>query len=111
MGDEIEVFVKSVSKQSGQLFVTMDSSVQGKEAKQVKKELATNKKLARLEKQLGGLHRIDQLRGLECDGVIKAASQTGDWFYVEPVGTTEYVPVGAATAPQSSSWVRVMRSE
>ena len=101
VGDEIEVFVKSVSKQSHQLHFTMDSSVQGKKAKELKKEGEVSKRLARLSKQLGGLHHAARLKGTECDAVVQAASYSGDWFYVRPIECTDPdqrpLPVGVGT--------------
>jgi hypothetical protein len=41
------------------------------------------------------LQKIFDLEGHECKGVIKASSQTGEWFYVEP--EVEGLPVGVAT--------------
>jgi hypothetical protein len=58
-----------------------------------KKMSPTEKKLTRLERQLGGLYRLYQLQGKECDGTIKAASKSGDWFYVQPAID---LPVGVA---------------
>lgn len=97
VGDRIEVFIKSVSKQSSQLMVTMDPSVQGTKAKELKKEGNVSKKMSRLTKQLGGAHRMGQLQGKECDGVVKATSNTGDWFYVQP--NLDNLPVGIASVP------------
>jgi hypothetical protein len=97
VGDRVEVFVKCVSKQSNQLMVTMNSSVQGMKAKDLKKETGVSKKLSRLSKQLGGLHRIRELQGQECDGVVKATSDAGDWLYVQP--DIPNLPVGVATVP------------
>jgi hypothetical protein len=55
-----------------------------------------SKKLSRLVKQLGGYKRIRELNGVECNGTIKATSNTGgDWYYVQP--DIENVPVGIAT--------------
>jgi hypothetical protein len=95
-GDRIDVYIKSVSKQSSQLLLSMDSSVQGMTAKDLKKESEVSKKLSRLVKQLGGYKRIRELTGVECNGTIKATSNTGgDWYYVQP--DIENVPVGIAT--------------
>jgi hypothetical protein len=97
VGDRVEVFVKLVSKQSNQLMVTMNPSVQGMTAKDLKRETGLSKKLSRLAKQLGGMHRIRELQGQECDGVVKATSNAGDWLYVQP--NMDNLPVGVATVP------------
>jgi len=99
IGDEIEVYVRTVSKQSGQFTVTTNPPVQGLKARDLKKEGNTSKKLDRLKKGLGGsLQKIFDLKGHECEGVIRATSQTGEWFYVEP--DIEGLPVGVATLVQ-----------
>lgn len=95
IGDSLRVYVKSVSKQSSQLKVTMDPSIQGKKAKDLKKETLARKKLSRLSDQLGGLERISSLHGEEIKGTVKAMSNTGNWLYVQPTGLD--LPVGIAT--------------
>ena len=51
------------------------------------------KKLDRLKKSFGGnFNRINALKGTECEGIVKAASKTGDWVYVQP--GLEDLPVG-----------------
>lgn len=98
VGDQITVYIKSVSR-SGQLTLTMDSSVQGKRSRELKRDTEVSKRLARLSKRVGGWSRIQQLLGMECDGIVKATSNTGDWCYVEP--NVEKIPVGVATVSQS----------
>lgn len=95
-GDVVDVFVKSISKQSSQILLTMDSTIKGMKAKDVKKESEVKKKLLRLAKQLGGFRSIKALNGIQCDGVIKATSNTGDWYYVQP--ELENIPMGVAAA-------------
>lgn len=95
VGDEVEVYIKSVYKQSGRFMVTLDPPVQGRKAKDVKKESEAEKKLARLAEKLGGLERIAKLEGTECEGVVQAISKTGDWCYVKP--SIDDIPVGVAT--------------
>lgn len=102
IGDELDVFVKSVSTQSGRLLLTLDSTVQGKKPIEVKREGEVEKKLNRLDKQLGGLHRIDELKGMEMDGVVKAISNTGNWLYVQPSSNIG-LPVGVATLAEEIS--------
>jgi hypothetical protein len=96
VGDRIKVYVKSASRQNKQIMFTMDRSIQGKKAKELKRESAVNKKLSRLAKQFGGLHRIQQLQGRECNGVVKATSR--DRLYVQP--EDENLPVGVATCTE-----------
>ena len=94
VGDDLQVFIRSVSKQSSQFTVTLNPSVQGRKAKELKREDEAQKKLARLEKKLGGsLEKIWKMEGEECDGTVKATSHSGDWVYVEVQG----LPVGVAT--------------
>jgi predicted RNA-binding protein with RPS1 domain len=99
VGDEVTVFVKSVSKNSGQFSLTMDASAQLKSPQDLKRESEVTKRLSRLSKQLGGFDQIQQLYGKECDGLVKATSNTGDWHYVEP--SLENVPIGVAFVPES----------
>ncbi|KAL7565242.1 hypothetical protein ACA910_014540 [Epithemia clementina (nom. ined.)] len=109
IGDKVEVYVKSVSKQSGQLHLTMSSEIQGRKPKEVKRESDCEKKLARLKKQLGGqFHDIDKLKGTEMNGVVKAMSNTGDWLYVQPTSSSSAIPlpVGVATMTSDQSSLR-----
>lgn len=94
IGDEVDVYIKSVSKQSGRFMVTLDPSVRGRKAKDMKKESEAEKKLSRLAEKLGGLERIMELEGTECDGIVQAISNTGDWCYVKPA--IDDLPVGVA---------------
>lgn len=99
VGDEIEVFVRTVSKQSGLYTVTTNPMIQGRKAKEVKKESSASKRINRLKKSLGGsLKKIYDLEGHECIGVVKATSHTGEWYYVEP--EVDGLPVGVATVVQ-----------
>ena len=93
VGEYIEVYISNVSKQSNQFQVTTNARVKGQKAKDIKKEAGTKKKLDRLRKSFGGnLNRINSLKGTECEGIVKAASKTGDWVYVQP--GLEDLPVG-----------------
>jgi len=98
VGDEVNVFIKSVSKQSGRYAVTTDTAVKGKKAKDIKRESEAEKKLSKLAKKFGeeGLEKILQLEGTECTGTVKATSNTGDWFYVQP--DMDDLPVGVAAS-------------
>jgi len=96
VGEEIDVYVRSVSKQNGQFAVTMNPTVKGRKAKELKKESGAMKKLDRLKKSLGGsLQKIFDLEGHECSGTVKATSNTGEWVYVQP--HLDGLPVGVAT--------------
>jgi hypothetical protein len=99
VGDRIDLYVKSVSKQSNRLMLTMNADIKGKNAKQVKHETEFNKKLSRLISQIGGLQKVGALSGKEMDGVVRALSKTGDWIYVEP--SDDSLPVGVAFAPKA----------
>jgi ribosomal protein S1 len=93
VGEYIEVYISNVSKQSNQFRVTTNPLVKGQKAKDIKKEAGTKKKLDRLKKSFGGnFNRINALKGTECEGIVKAASKTGDWVYVQP--GLEDLPVG-----------------
>ena len=93
VGEYVEVYISNVSKQSNQFRVTTNPLVKGQKAKDIKKEAGTKKKLDRLKKSFGGnLSRIYSLKGTECEGIVKAASKTGDWVYVQP--GLEDLPVG-----------------
>jgi len=95
VGEYVEVYISNVSKQSNQFQVTTNPLVKGQKAKDIKKEAGTKKKLDRLKKSFGGnLDRIYALKGRECEGIVKAASKTGDWVYVQP--GLEDLPVGIA---------------
>jgi hypothetical protein len=93
VGDEIDVYIQAVSKQSGRFMVTTRSSVQS--MKVVKKESKANKNLDRLLSKFGDdINNILNLAGEEGEGVVKAISQTGDWVYVQP--NFQDLPVGVA---------------
>ncbi len=101
VGEEVEVFIRTVSKQSGQFTVTTNPTVQGRKAKDLKREGHAIKKLDRLKKSLGGsLQKIWELEGQECFGIVKATSQSGEWCYVQP--DLKDLPVGVATLVSGS---------
>ena len=104
VGDDLQVYIRSVSKQSSQFTVTMNPYVRGRKAKELKREDESQKKLARLEKKLGGsLEKIWKMEGEECEGTVKATSKTGGWVYVEVQG----LPVGVATLDDAASDVAI----
>lgn len=112
VGDDVVVYVQAMPKKGrrsggssffpqskkGHVVLTVDPNV--KPMKLVKKERGASKKLERLMKQVGGDggEGSDEfllgLQGTECDGVVKATSRTGDWYYVQP--ELPNLPVGVA---------------
>ena len=94
VGDEIDVYVRVVSPQSGRFMVTTDNNV--KKLKEVKREREAEKRLERLSSKLGGEKGLDHILsyvGNEMEGEIKAKSKTGDWYYVQPI-CEDGLPVG-----------------
>ena len=87
-GDEIQVYIKAVSTQSGRFMVTRDPSVGDIKAKDRKRERQADKRKERLlSKQLTEEDHgdIQTLVGNVYDGIVKAKSKTGDWYYVQPL--------------------------
>jgi len=82
-GDEIQVFVKAVSTQSGRFMVTLDPSIKWKKPKDLKRVKQADKRKERLSKKISQ-EDIQSLIGNEYDGIVKAKSKTGDWYYVQP---------------------------
>lgn len=83
-GDTLEeVYIRSVSPQSGRFMVTLDSSVGEKKAIDFKREKQAEKRKERLSKHLS-VEDITSLIGQEYHGVVKATSKSGDWYYVQP---------------------------
>jgi len=92
-GDEVEVYIQAVSKQSGKFLVTTESQVQ--KMKEVKKEAKAHKNLERLlTKFNGSAKNVMKWKGTEGIGTVKAKSQTGSWLYVQPQFND--LPVGIA---------------
>ena len=99
-GDSVDVYIKAISRQSGRFMVTCDPSIKGKKAKDVKMEKMAQKRMSKLAKSLGGEDGLTDLLssvGLECTGVVKAASKSasGGWYYVQPMDSD--LPVGIAS--------------
>ena len=101
VGDEMPVYIESISPQSGRFMVTLDPSVQDMSPKEIKQSKSISKKMSKLTDLLGGDSNLQKLLGMtgtECEGTIKATSQTGDWFYVQPEfempGVGVRLPVG-----------------
>ena len=103
VGDFVDVYIRSVSKQSRSFTVTTNPLVQGRSAKDIKKESGAQKKLKRLKKSLGGsLKKIWDLDGQQCTGIVKAKSDS--WIYVEP----EFdLPVGIAALEEGVEGLNV----
>lgn len=97
-GDELEVYVKAVFPQSGRFMVTTDPSVGGTKAKDSKREREAGKRRERLSTKFGE-EDLHALIGNEYNGVVKAKSKTGNWYYVQPDGGDEAdsLPVGVAS--------------
>lgn len=96
-GDKVNVYIRSVFPQSGRFMVTLDSTIKGKKLKDMKREKEANKRLEKLASKMGGeqgLQNILSSVGLQIEGVVKAKSKTGDWYYVQP--EVEGFPVGVA---------------
>jgi len=96
-GDKIEVYVRSIFVQSGRFMVTLDAGVKDRKMKDLNREKQADKRLAKLTKTMGGeegMANILSSVGLELEGVVKAKSKTGDWYYIQP--DVEGFPVGVA---------------
>mmetsp|Transcript_8711 Transcript_8711/g.19551 ORF Transcript_8711/g.19551 Transcript_8711/m.19551 type:complete len:366 (+) Transcript_8711:138-1235(+) len=99
-GDEIKVYIKAVSPQSGRFMVTLDPSIKNKKPKDLKREKQADKRKERLlSKQISEVD-IQSLIGNEYDAIVKAKSKTGDCYYVQPFVEGEEdvngLPVGIA---------------
>ena len=105
MGDEVDVYIRAVSTQSGRFMVTLDPSIKGRKLKDVKREGEVNKRMSRLISKMGGesgLALITNSIGEEMHGVIKTKSKSGDWYYVQPdVENGMSLPVGVGTSSVS----------
>jgi hypothetical protein len=96
-GDKVDVYVRAVFPQSGRFMVTLDSKIKDRKLKDLKREKQADKRLAKLAKNFGGEEGLESILasvGLEIEGVVKAKSKTGDWYYVQP--DVEGFPVGVA---------------
>ena len=105
IGDEVNVYIRSVSKQSGRFTVTTDPSIKERKAKDLKKDKVASKRLSKLVAKMGGeeqLQRISEMVGQEIAGEIKAKSKSGDWYYFQPNEEHENLPVGVASCSDSS---------
>ena len=107
-GDEIQVYIKAVSTQSGRFMVTLDPSVGNMKAKERKHQRQAEKRKERLLTKTEVDHSdIQTLVGNVYNGIVKAKSKTGDWYYVQPLcidgeiveDGQSVIPVGIATFP------------
>lgn len=87
-GDQLQVFVKTVSPQSGRFAVTVDPSFRHKKPQDIKRAKQADKRQKRLSQRLSP-EAVQALVGREYDGTVKARSKTGDWYYVQPAGEGE----------------------
>ena len=104
VGDNVEVYIRSVSKQSGRFMVTTDPSIKGCKSRDLKQEKVANKRLSKLTERMGGeeqFQRMLELVGKEITGQIKAKSKTGDWYYFQPGEENKHLPVGVASSSDS----------
>ena len=138
-GDEIRVYIKAVSTQSGRFMVTLDPNVGDKKARDRKIERQAEKRRGRLlSKRRGAGGRGDDNNGDDdggdgrgdvrswvgnvYDGVVKAKSKTGNWYYVQPTrvdgaavgegagGGAASLPVGIANFPAQAGKGEVHRA-
>jgi len=102
VGNEIDVYIRGVFPQSGRFMVTLDPSIKGKKVKELKRERKATKRLTRLagKKNEDCLQQILDNVGMECNGMVKAKSKKGDWYYVQPDASEDVAklqfPVGVA---------------
>jgi hypothetical protein len=100
-GDVVEVYIKSLFHQSGRFMVSMNRAVKDKKAVEWKREKKADKRIERLSIKFNE-SRLNSLVGNEYDGIVKAKSKTGDWYYVQPQGESEMtLPVGIAKFPEN----------
>lgn len=94
VGDDVEVYVRTVSPQSRRFMLTTVKPSPSTNYKDIKFKQVADKRLSKLSASLSA---IEELRGTECFGVVKATSKTGNWCYVQPEVEASSVPkVGVA---------------
>ena len=106
-GDDIEVYIKAVFPQSGRFMVTLDPSIKNRKPKDIKMEKEVDKRMERLTSKVKK-EDIQSLIGNEYDGIVKAKSKTGEWYYVQSCVKREddkekqhhFLPVGVASFPK-----------
>eukprot|EP00934_Nitzschia_sp_Nitz4_P006092 Nitzschia sp. Nitz4//scaffold78_size91513//8506//10438//NITZ4_004914-RA/size91513-augustus-gene-0.29-mRNA-1//-1//CDS//3329558085//6082//frame0 len=98
-GEEIDVYIRSISKQSRRFTVTTNPTAHGRKARDMDKEREVRRKRKRLTNQLGGsLETLEEMKGKSCVGIVRAKSKRGDWVYVQP--SLDGLPVGIGTLQQ-----------
>ena len=63
--------------------VSTDAKVKTNKPKELKQEKEADKRIERLSNKFKK-GDIEALVGKECNGVVKAKSKTGSWYYVQP---------------------------
>lgn len=109
-GDKVNVYIRSVSKQSGRFMVTLDPGIKNRKLRHIKQAQESEKRLMRLASKFGGengLKKIECAIGKEMEGIVKARSKTGDWYYVNP--NNDAFPVGVAKSDGSTNYEQGQR--
>jgi len=83
VGDEIDIFVSNIFPQSRRFMVSVTKPKMDSKNKEKKGKKVAKKRLSKLAEG-DALSRIEELVGTVCDGIVKAVSKTGDWYYVAP---------------------------
>ena len=102
-GDEMDVYIQSVSPQSRRFTVSLTKPSLSSKNNDKKQQKLAKKRLSKLSED-DTLRKMEELAGTECNGVVKAVSKSGDWFYVAPeIDEDEHLPqVGVAHPIQES---------
>lgn len=91
VGDDVDVFVLTVSPQSRRFKLSSTRPSASNKYKEVKHKSLVDKRLSKLTAHGSSLASIEELKGTECSGIVKATSKTGNWFYVEPLVNNDQV--------------------
>mmetsp|Transcript_8806 Transcript_8806/g.19387 ORF Transcript_8806/g.19387 Transcript_8806/m.19387 type:complete len:330 (-) Transcript_8806:170-1159(-) len=101
VGSEVDVYIKNVSLQSGRFKLSCDPRTAHVKQRDLRQGKVASKRLDKLSRLLGGERGVEQylsLEGTEAEGIIRATSQTGLWYYVQPTGGGhDDLPVGVAS--------------
>lgn len=104
-GDNVQVFIRSVSVQSGRFTVTIDPNIKSRKLKDIKRESEADKRIMRLASKFGrgnGLKALENVIGTKLEGTIKAKSKAGEWYYIMPAD--DQLPVGIGTSSTGSQF-------
>lgn len=82
-GDPIDVYISSIFPQSRRFMVSLTKPSQTTKNLDIKHQKVAQKRLSKLTEG-DVLRKVEELVGRECNGVVRAVSKTGDWFYVAP---------------------------